>query len=388
MRDRIKQLAIKVEATEGVAVSLAAADVVAEYEDLAGTWTDEKNQRRPMRATLTKRHSVAGRTMGDITGRLELVPGDTVATDAPPCARLLQALGHQEMTLKTATMATTYAAQLTPGERLTGSAAADVFFVTGSGTTITYAVAGGDIAVAETLTGETSGGTWITHAAAPAATDAGFAYRPLSTTEPPSFTVAVNEDGKRKLYFGARGTGQITIGGSGEIGYLEFTLSGTSTTPSDVAAFSAGVSLPTKKPPTFKGATVDAHGDVLCVDALGFDFNNTVGMRRCASSSTGIKSYRITDREPNFTLDPEAELEATIDFFGKYAGDTVFGAQAAWGSGAGNRVWLLAPAAQYQALNQSEREGLIIYNVEMQPGEQGNLGGGLTGDGEYILAFG
>lgn len=381
---RKQQFALKVEAVEGTAETLAAADVDMEVDDLDATFTPELRERRPLRNDLSATASVVGMLMGEITGRVELKPSLAPATTDPQQHTLLLACSLQQHALRTMALTGAPAGNPVPGEYILGGIAGTGFFIRVDGTTMMFVQLVAFVA-AETITGTVSGFTATVHGT-PAFTDIGKAYRPNSVN-PPSFTGAQYMDGKRKLAFGARADATFQVGGVGQIGYTQFTLSGKMTQPTDVALL-AGVSVPRVVPETFLGAqvkTVDlADIDLLCVDSFSLALNNTLARRACANEATGIISYRNTDRRPMITIDPEQELEAAINFFVKFAAGTQFGFYAQIGQTVGRRVIICAPRCQYQELGEGDRDNIATHTAQLLCCSGGSPGG----DDDFIIAFG
>ncbi|MEE9609543.1 MAG: hypothetical protein V3U03_17535 [Myxococcota bacterium] len=376
---RKKQFALKVESVEGTAETLAAADVVMEVEETEANYTPEMQERDPLRKHLSPKGSVVGIEMGEATGRTETAPGATTTTK-PNVDRLLLACGLQVHTARSFLLAGAPAGTFLPGERITGDAVGDGFFVRLDTLTVTYVeiVA---FAATEVVTGSISAATATTDAT-PALADVGFGYRPNSVN-PDSFTAAVMADGIRKQVFGARAEASLEVGGTGQVGFWAFTMSGAMTSPVDSVLF-AGVTVPDDVPETFKNAAVKTDDATeLCVDTFNLALGNTVARRSCSNAATGVKSYRITNRRPVISIDPEAELEATINFFGKFAGGTLFSFYAQIGSTAGKRTIVCAPRVQYQEMPGGDREGIMIYSPTLLC----TKGGHPDGDDEVLIVF-
>lgn len=378
---RKKQFALKQESVEGTAETLAAADVKMEVEDLQGNFTPEMQERNPLRSDLGRSASVVGSTMGEITGKTEIAPGLVAATDDPNAHRLLLALGLQQHTARTCVLNAAPTGTFLAGEYITGNGVGTGFFVSVAGTTLTFVQLVAFVA-AETITGSISGATAICHTTTPVFTNIGKAYRPDSTSAVPAFTGAVMHDGKQIKIFGSRGDGSIEVGGTGQIGYLNFTLSGAAVQPVDAALFT-GVSVPAVIPETFLNAALTAGGNALCVDAFTMALGNTVAKRTCSNKATGIASYRITARQPRITIEPEQELESVVAFFAKFAAGTLFDFYAQIGTSVGKRTIIVAPRAQYVELGQGDREGISTHSAQLAL-TRGKAPGG---DDELLIVF-
>jgi len=380
MLSRIKQFALKVEGTEGTAESLAAGDVPFEVEELDGEYTNEFNERNPMRASLSGIKPLPGIGSGSITGKVELVGGGATTT-VPPTKKLWLACGLAEKTVRSVALTGAPTGTFRPGEKITDGGTKIARFLLLSGTTLYYAtISGSAFAAADTLTGSKSAATATVHGT-PAVTDRGFAYVPQDPDAASSYTAMCNEDGIRKIVFGSRATANIEIGGAGKLAYANFRMDGAATLPIDQALYT-GVTLPTVTPESFLSAGVAASGDSLCVDGFNFDLGNTLARRVCANAAAGIKSVRITDRKPTIKVSPERELEATIAFWSKYDAATEFGFYAQIGTTATKRVVIAAPNAMYTGLPTGDREGIAVYDAELRLN-----GSESDGDDEFIIAF-
>ena len=180
-------------------------------------------------------------------------------------------------------------------------------------------------------------------------TDIGVCYHPTSSNVP-SFTIGDYMDGVANTLFGARANGSINVANVGAMAYLNFNFQGTAQAPVDAALFT-GTTVPDIVPETFLSAAVSLDGDSVCVDSFALDFGNTLAERPCANAATGITSYRITDRLPVITIDPERELEATVAFFTDLAAGTRLGFEATIGQTSGTRLKVVAGRCQYTELN-------------------------------------
>lgn len=377
---RQRQFAIKVEGTEGTAETLAASDVDFEVEELSSSYTNEMNERNPLRQSLSGVPTLPGIGVGEITGKVELVGGGAAGT-TPPTDLLWKACGYTQRVTSQVDLTGAPTGTFLPGETVTDGGTKIVRFVTLlPGDVFVFAtISGADLDDGDGLTGSLSGAT-ATVATPDGLTALNYAYTPDSDA-PDSVTAADYFDGMRRIVFGARGTGQVTIEGAGKIPYLNFTLSGAATKPIDAALLS-GVVLPTVTPEAFLSAGVTVHGDLVCIDAFTADMANTVARRPCANAASGIISYRITERSPVVTIDPEAQLEADVDFWTKYDAGTAFGFFAQCGATASKRLAVCAPNAQYGGLTDSDREGVATYDAPLRCN-----GAQVAGDDEIMFAF-
>ena len=381
---RKRQMPIEVEAVEGTAETLIAADVQFGVEELESSFTPELQERNPLRATLSREGVVVGAKFGEITGRTEIVQriaADPVTT-VPPFHDVLLASGHAQAEVKTS-VTTAGAGTFRVGEHVTGASGADVYVISSTGTLFTYVLPTGntEIVGTELLTGDDSGAT-VTSDAGPTLAVTGVAYHPVSSGTS-AFTLGDYMDGVETTLFGSRATGTFGAGGVGQIGYLNFTFNGQAAAPGDQPLLT-GTSVPNIVPETFLSAAVTAGSgaDLLCVDAFSLDFGNTLGRRNCANQANGIISYRITERLPLITIDPERDLEANVPFFTNFDAATQFGFNALIGQTAGTRARVIAGRCQYSELAGADREGIATLNATLRPAATTS-----DGDDEYFICF-
>jgi len=378
--NRIKQFALEAEGTEGTAETLSAADVHFEVEELEGTYTNEFNERNPLRASLSQVSHRPGIGVGQISGKAELVGGGATTTE-PATNKLWLASAHGKYTVNSIVLTGAPTGTFKHGEKITSSTKVGRFIWL-SGTTMYYAtISGAAFAAADTITGSKSAATATVHGT-PVLTARGFAYKPIDPDSASAFTANANNDGLRYRVFGSRANGSIDIEGAGKLPYFNFNMDGKAVKPIDEAIFT-GVTLPTVLPESFLSAGLKVGGDLLCVDGLGLDLGLTIARRPCANDASGIHSFRITGRKPMLTISPEKELEATKDFFTEYDDGTQFDFFAQVGSTATRRMFLVAPNAQWASLPNGSREDISTY-------ESASLrlcGSEDDGDDEYMVCF-
>ena len=84
------------------------------------------------------------------------------------------------------------------------------------------------------------------------------------------------------------------------------------------------------------------------------------------SSNEGYVGTRIVSRAPEGGIDPEAELVANHDFWGKMGRAERMSLQMRVGTEAGNTVWFLAPSVQYTGLTYQDRNGIRTYDAQLK----------------------
>lgn len=197
----------------------------------------------------------------------------------------------------------------------------------------------------------------------------GAIYRPES--RPPeaassgakTLTIGLYEDGRLKMLRGAMGTFKI-LGPSGEHCRMLFDFQGVWVPPVD-AAMLAPTYL-TTSPLRFAGSALSTGGNTsLRVGSHEFDMGNEVVMREDGSDASGFHSAVIVGRRPTWRIDPEGQLVAGYDAYGKFIASTE--EAITWSLGtAGNRVQVSFPKAQIAEISNGDRTGKRIDSILYQ----------------------
>ena len=129
--------------------------------------------------------------------------------------------------------------------------------------------------------------------------------------------------------------------------------------------------LPSQTPgteiaPLLAGGTFTLGGDSLKTSSFGFDLGNVIVPRLDKNAADGIAHFEITDNDPVVSIDPEADLVANHDFYGKWLAGTEGALSLILGTGAGKQITIAAPKVQYRELKGGDREGLKIYDLTGQ----------------------
>ena len=180
-----------------------------------------------------------------------------------------------------------------------------------------------------------------------------------SPTDHKTISIDVYEDGKLKSLAGAMGN--ITIEAeTGKRVMLKCSFSGRWIAPTDAA-------IPSWSPST--AAPMRAQSANFTIDSLSarisrasLDMGNSVAPRWNPSESGGIEHYMITDYAPKLSIDPEAELVANYDWFGKKAAGTTAAISQIFSDSAVD-VTVTIPAAQIAEIETADRDGVIVENV-------------------------
>jgi len=192
------------------------------------------------------------------------------------------------------------------------------------------------------------------------------------------YSVPASGNQIRERMVGARGTFKINAK-SGQQVYLEFTFQGAYVATADAAGLTPS-GLETTLPPAFLSTSFTMHTYAHKVSSFNIDLGNSLAPRQDITLSSGLLSYLITNRKPTFSFDPEKELVATHDYYGKMLANTEGALSVAVGATAGNICTITAPKAQYTKVTPGGRDGLGIFTVDGRFNRS-------SGNDELVLAF-
>lgn len=177
----------------------------------------------------------------------------------------------------------------------------------------------------------------------------------------PCVSITSIVDGFSRLAFGCRGNVQFMMQ-AGAPGKMQFDFRGPFSTHGDSPLFS-NVTYPTTSPLVFSGAVLRLDNTRYPMSRFELNMQNGVTMRPDANAARGDMSAVIAGRDPQMTFDPELVLKGVYDWYGKWQDATNIQIVAEVGTVAGNRIFMLAPALQVDALADAEREGIMTQDV-------------------------
>ncbi|MDD5108296.1 MAG: hypothetical protein PHC29_02120 [Candidatus Omnitrophica bacterium] len=377
MLTRKRQLAAKIEAAEGTAETLAAADAKILVYNPKVSFDIAMFERNPARPSFSNIAKIPGKRPAALSFRLEL-RGSGATVTAPEWAKLLQACGFGVNALKSMDIGVVTNGPFQHGETITGGtsvATGRVVINTANGqAAIMFVSISGTFQSGETITGETSTATAMT-SSAPSAVGNEFK---LISENIPSLTQGSYEDGVRKLLKGSRG--KVKLGfKSGEPVFLDFEFQGVEAGVADVS-FLAGVTYETTKPPAFLNALFSMDAYSAKIGEMDIDVGNTLAVRDDVNDPRGILSFAITGREVSGSFNPEMVSCAAHDFHSKWFQGTEMVVDFIVGSVAGNKFRFYIPRAQYTKVEDEDRDGLQLAKSSF------NLNGSLSsGDDELTI---
>jgi len=370
---RKRQLAAKIEAVEGVAETLLAADagILVNFSPKA-SYDPQMYQRDPVRASLTKMGKLAGKRSAGIDFSVELKGSGSVSIE-PEWLRLVKACGFASNALKKISIGAITSGPYQHGETITGGmsgATGRVVIKTVNGTPTLYFIALSDtFESGETITGGTSGAT-ATATADPVS--AGFEIKPISSSVI-SLTMGLFEDGIRKVLKGCRGTVKFNFK-IGEPATLDFSFKGVESGVADVPMLT-GVSFDSTVPPVLLNAVMSCDGVSLNIGEMEIDVANTLASKDKIDDAKGIISFMITGRDMQGSFNPEMVPVATHDFFSKWFGNTPMAVDLAYGETEGNKFRFYAPGIIYNKVDDGDRDGIQLAQTSfdltgsMEPGD-------------------
>ncbi len=161
---------------------------------------------------------------------------------------------------------------------------------------------------------------------------------------------------------------------TGKAAMIEFTFTGVWVAPTDAGIISPN--YPAQLPIRFANSTMTIGGSWSpCVQSVEIDAGNEVVGRECQTSSdgSGYINAIITDRNVVGTINPEAELVATEDVYGDWIAHNENALSIALTDGT-DTITIAAPKLQYTNIQDGDRNGIIIDEIEFQCSRNSDAG--------------
>jgi hypothetical protein len=182
-----------------------------------------------------------------------------------------------------------------------------------------------------------------------------------------SATIDYYVDGLKYRLIGAVGNAKAVLE-AGKIPYFDFSFKGNYVAISDVAI--PAITYTDTAPPIVESGVLKIDNTSQIAQKVEIDFGNKIEMIPDVNSSTGLKGFRITDREPKATVNPEMSLVATYSWWAKYMAGTALnssdvGLTVKTAATAKNYLTFTALNAQIKSLKQSDRNGIVALDVEL-----------------------
>lgn len=187
-------------------------------------------------------------------------------------------------------------------------------------------------------------------------------YTPSSDMENhDTVTIGYRDGPNFRVIKGCRGNVSINLT-AGQYGVLSFTMVGKIESEAEESA--PEPSFESTIPRAFVGASFSIGSDAVPIEALTFDLQNTISISPDPNDSDGFGVIRITERNTQGTVNPEAQGIDTKDFIGLLRSGTTQAIQTGTVGGSGGHQWAItAPKAYFREISFGEREALLTNEI-------------------------
>lgn len=209
-------------------------------------------------------------------------------------------------------------------------------------------------------------------------------YTPRSEapgTNVKTLTMAVYEDGRRKLMRGCVGTFRLVCE-TGKIAMIEWDFVGIWVTPTDVALLAP--TYPTTAPIRYASGVTEFNSVAMQCQSVTLDIANEVYLREgtAASNITGYIAGCITNRRPTVTCNPESKLIGTQDRYLFFRDSTEYVLTFEIAGPSSSKIVVSAPKATIENIQDADRNALIVDDLTFLCGQNGS-----TADQEFSIVF-
>jgi len=177
-----------------------------------------------------------------------------------------------------------------------------------------------------------------------------------------TLTIGKYTDGKRRQIHGAMGTAQMILP-SARMARMECNFTGCWNAETDTAIIAP--TYPTAFPLKFSSATITFNSVAVKVESVTIDFGNVVILREDPSTASGYSTALVTDRNPRITLNPEANLVATLSTSGLLSAGTQAAFQVVLDGPTDSTLTIDAPKCQVMTSQEGDRNGMLIEDIEL-----------------------
>lgn len=180
-------------------------------------------------------------------------------------------------------------------------------------------------------------------------------------------------DGLKHIVQGFVGSFKF-VGEAGQTPMVEFTGKGLYTAVTDTSlpniTFSHNTVIPKMKSAALK---ID-NATVAYCQKVEIDINNKIELVADVSSTNGLAGFRIVDRDPKASINPEMGTVSDYNWWAKYVAGTEIntssvGLQCIFGNGARNTATITCPAVQILDTKYGSRNGVVTLDVDLQLNE-------------------
>lgn len=194
-----------------------------------------------------------------------------------------------------------------------------------------------------------------------------------------SLTLYIYRDGVLHIMLGARGTWAMDLQ-AGKYGMLSFTFKGLYQTITDSSNPTLS-NLESTLPPIIQNASFTWGSYEAIASKMDLDWGANVVPAESFNASYAIYAFRISDREPKGSFNPDACLEATHPFWADWKDSEERELSIQIGATAGNICTITIPACISTGPKYEDKEGVLAYNVPFMMVEDS------TDDDEISIVF-
>lgn len=189
-------------------------------------------------------------------------------------------------------------------------------------------------------------------------------------------------DGLLYKLLGARGSMNL-VSKTGGILYAECKMQALWTNPSD-AAIVAPTGEPTVVYPTLLSSLLQLGTEnyAAAIENINVNLNQTLVARSDSTKADGIGGIEIVGREPNGSMDPDAALVATFDYYGKWKAATKMDLSYQHGGMQYNRIKVSCPQIVFSDVRPGDRSGITTFGTPFDL-----VSDTAVGDDELTLTF-
>lgn len=109
-----------------------------------------------------------------------------------------------------------------------------------------------------------------------------------------------------------------------------------------------------------------SNKDDFCAQSFSIDMQNQVNPRDCMNNTDGFSGVRLTGRNPQGSVNPEAVREADHPFWANMAAATKFAFHVRVGTTAGNIVKFVGESVQTSSITYGDRNGVRITDIGLR----------------------
>lgn len=372
IRSRLAQIALKVEATQGVD-SIVTTPVAGDYVtcNFSVRFSQDQSPNQTETGAYEDLPPIPGGLRAEITATIQMA-GSGAAATPPEWGKLMRACRMLETITAAAVGAPTAAAA---GTGTTVTAAAPFVATAQIYRGMPLLISGTPPAATDVILDYTVGRViTLSRSYSPALTTSALLqvppnvlYSPISDeASEASLTAYVFKDGLRHRFTGLKGSWGVGLR-AGQPASLAFRFTGLVAGYKEAIALPAGYVPVTRQPPRCANSVAQINRATSRFAAASWDMGVRTAYPENPEAAEGYDPPIITGAGPRITMDPFQSLVNTPLRGSAFRAGTAVPVAAIWGSVAGNRFALSCPSAQIVDLQESERAELDVDQIALQP---------------------